>query len=171
MQCWQCATAQSAQLSQFTNSSAASVSIFCSTIHRCAASHFLFFNAARRSLRRDLSMPRHSLLVGALLAATLVVANGCRSCSSCHDYDPPVANCQCGHCPQCGCHGGSACGCSGGSACGCNGGSCDSGRYCDRRRLHTGRRSRRGCPGRRPNGFAAQRAAAIWNAYPTAGKF
>jgi len=68
-------------------------------------------------------MPRHSLLIGALLATTLIVANGCRSCSSCHDYDPPVANCQCGHCPQCGCNGGSACGCQGSSACDCNGGS------------------------------------------------
>ncbi|HEX2474166.1 MAG TPA: hypothetical protein VHK01_05445 [Lacipirellulaceae bacterium] len=34
------------------------------------------------------------------VAATISAANsGCRSCSSCHDYDPPVANCD-----ACGCN-------------------------------------------------------------------
>jgi hypothetical protein len=68
------------------------------------------------------SMLRHSLVLAALLATTLVSANGCQSCSSCHDYDPPVANCQCGGCePQCGCSEG----CSGGgcSSCACGNGS------------------------------------------------
>jgi hypothetical protein len=36
-----------------------------------------------------------------LLAATLFSYAGCRSCSSCHDCDPPVANCGAG---GCGCH-------------------------------------------------------------------
>ena len=31
-----------------------------------------------------------------LLAATS--SNGCRSCSNCHDYAPPVANCDCNAC-------------------------------------------------------------------------
>src|SRR5215203_1214425 len=63
-------------------------------------------------------MLRHSLLCAALMAITLLGANGCRSCSSCHDYDPPVANCHCGHCPRCGY---SADGCNTGcSSCGCS---------------------------------------------------
>ena len=36
-----------------------------------------------------------------LLAATVFTYAGCRSCSSCHDCDPPVANCDAG---GCGCH-------------------------------------------------------------------
>lgn len=32
-----------------------------------------------------------------ILGSTLALA-GCRSCQSCHDYDPPVANCECGTC-------------------------------------------------------------------------
>ena len=71
-------------------------------------------------------MFRPCLLLFGLTLSTLLFANGCQSCSSCHDYDPPVANCQCGHCSQCGCSGGaSACGCGGGSGtsggCGCGG--------------------------------------------------
>src|SRR3954447_24757378 len=70
-------------------------------------------------------MLRHSLLCAALLVTTLLGANGCRSCSSCHDYDPPVANCHCGHCPQCGYSGGCNTGCSscggGPGSCGCGG--------------------------------------------------
>lgn len=27
---------------------------------------------------------------------------GCRSCQNCHDYDPPVADCQCAGCTACG---------------------------------------------------------------------
>jgi hypothetical protein len=68
-------------------------------------------------------MLRHSLVLAALWATSLISANGCQSCSSCHDYDPPVANCNYG--PQCGCHGGSS-NCSG---CGCNHGSGSSGPY------------------------------------------
>ena len=34
-------------------------------------------------------------------AAMTMPFSGCRSCSSCHDYDPPVANC---HGNACGCH-------------------------------------------------------------------
>jgi hypothetical protein len=34
------------------------------------------------------------------MAATTTYCGGCRSCSSCHDYDPPVAN----GCNACGCH-------------------------------------------------------------------
>lgn len=66
-------------------------------------------------------MLRHSLFLAALLTATIVSADGCRSCSSCHDYDPPVANCEGGSCGQpCGCGDGcSSCGCADGS---CNGG-------------------------------------------------
>jgi len=61
-------------------------------------------------------MLRRSLILAALVVTTFF-ANGCQSCSSCHDYDSPVANCECGHCPQCDCNGGcSSCGCSGESS-------------------------------------------------------
>lgn len=30
-----------------------------------------------------------------LTAATTLSSLGCRSCSTCHDYDPPVAGCDC----------------------------------------------------------------------------
>ena len=40
-------------------------------------------------------MPRHWLFLLGLVAALLLPVGGCRSCSSCHDYDPPVANCEC----------------------------------------------------------------------------
>lgn len=60
-------------------------------------------------------MLRSSLFLSALLGLTLAAANGCQSCSSCHDYDPPVANCQCGPAAQ-------SCNSGGCSSCGCNGG-------------------------------------------------
>lgn len=34
--------------------------------------------------------------------ASVSFGTGCRSCQSCHDYDPPVANCQCAGCDTCG---------------------------------------------------------------------
>ncbi len=46
-------------------------------------------------------MSRHWLLLVGLLATLTVASGGCRSCSNCHDYDPPVAN---GDCNACGCH-------------------------------------------------------------------
>jgi len=40
-----------------------------------------------------------TLLFPALLAASAAVCSiGCRACSTCHDYDPPVDCCQCGTC-------------------------------------------------------------------------
>ena len=44
-------------------------------------------------------MLRHAILLVSVAVATLM--SGCRSCSSCHDYDPPVANCNSN---ACGCH-------------------------------------------------------------------
>jgi len=32
------------------------------------------------------------------LSLALTAAGGCRSCDACHDYDPPVANCDCNAC-------------------------------------------------------------------------
>ena len=58
-------------------------------------------------------MLRYALIVASLLGLLGLSTGGCRSCSSCHDYDPPVANCGGGDC-------GASCGCS---ACG---GSCES---------------------------------------------
>jgi hypothetical protein len=46
-------------------------------------------------------MPRQWLLLAGMIASTMVACGGCRSCSNCHDYDPPVANCDCN---ACGCH-------------------------------------------------------------------
>lgn len=74
-------------------------------------------------------MLRH-LLLSIVLGTTLTLAGGgCRSCSSCHDYDGPVADCN-----QCGCgRTGSAsnCGacspCDGAAPCNCAGGACGSG--------------------------------------------
>jgi hypothetical protein len=48
-----------------------------------------------------LVVSRHWLLVIGVVAATAVTCGGCRSCSNCHDYDPPVANCDCN---ASGCH-------------------------------------------------------------------
>lgn len=58
----------------------------------------------------------------AVLIVTFSLANsGCRSCSSCHDYDRPVADCECGTC--CGRAGSAFTGCSDG---GCTTSGCDS---------------------------------------------
>jgi hypothetical protein len=46
-------------------------------------------------------MRRHAILLIWVAAAMFMSACGCRSCSSCHDYDPPVANCGSN---ACGCH-------------------------------------------------------------------
>lgn len=61
-------------------------------------------------------MLRRCLLLSALVTATLLSAGGCRSCSDCHDYDPPVLGCDCGGYGQ---RAGSVCGCDG-----CGGNSC-----------------------------------------------
>src|SRR3989304_111525 len=74
-------------------------------------------------------MLRH-LLLSVVLGTTLTLAGGgCRSCSSCHDYDGPVADCN-----NCGCGGAgsvSNCGagspCDGAAPCNCAGGACNSG--------------------------------------------
>src|SRR5437868_15279087 len=57
-------------------------------------------------------MLRYTFVLAGLLSLAGFFAGGCHSCSSCHDYDPPVANCQ----PGSGCAGGS---CNG--ACNCGG--------------------------------------------------
>src|SRR3954470_24795002 len=55
-------------------------------------------------------MSRFTFILAGLLGFAGLSSGGCRSCSSCHDYDPPVANCQCGSCgAQCGCT--PSCGC------------------------------------------------------------
>ncbi|MEX2093209.1 MAG: hypothetical protein WD971_11055 [Pirellulales bacterium] len=74
-------------------------------------------------------MLRH-LVLSIVLGTTLTLAGGgCRSCSSCHDYDGPVADCnQCGggrtgsasHCGACS-------PCDGAAHCNCAGGACSSG--------------------------------------------
>jgi hypothetical protein len=69
-------------------------------------------------------MLRSSLFALGLVLATMLGNSGCQSCSSCHDYDCPVADCQCGHCPQCN---GGGCGC--GAHGGCTSGCCNSGGY------------------------------------------
>jgi hypothetical protein len=46
-------------------------------------------------------MPRQWPLLIGLTAAAILNSGGCRSCSNCHDYDPPVADCECN---ACGCH-------------------------------------------------------------------
>lgn len=38
------------------------------------------------------------LIAAVLFCATSTFSIGCRSCQSCHDYDSPVANCNCNHC-------------------------------------------------------------------------
>jgi hypothetical protein len=40
-------------------------------------------------------MERNSLLFASLVCGIALSASGCRSCSSCHDYSPPVADCEC----------------------------------------------------------------------------
>jgi hypothetical protein len=63
------------------------------------------------------SMSRFAFVLATLFSIAGLSSGGCRSCSSCHDYDPPVANCQSGSCAApCGC---ASCGNGGCSACGC----------------------------------------------------
>ena len=72
-------------------------------------------------------MLRHCFFLLGLMAATTLSGGGCRSCSDCHDYDPPVAGCDCGG----GQRAGSVCGCgscgSGVSMTSCGTGGCGSG--------------------------------------------
>src|SRR6478672_3926051 len=93
----------------------------------CAA----FDGRDEHSSFQDTVMLRFSFLVVALAGAAGLSAGGCRSCSSCHDYDPPVANCQCSSCGEpCGCTGcggcntGGSCGNCGCSSCNSAGGAC-----------------------------------------------
>jgi hypothetical protein len=74
-------------------------------------------------------MLRHLVLSLVLGTSLSLAGGGCRSCSSCHDYDGPVADCG-----NCGCgRTGSAsnCGacspCDNGCPCNCDGGACSSG--------------------------------------------
>jgi hypothetical protein len=90
---------------------------------------------AREGLSR---MLRHLLLSLALGSTLALAGGGCRSCSSCHDYDSPVADCNCGcgragsnsHCGACSpCDSACPSNCSGG-ACGpggCATGGCNCG--------------------------------------------
>ena len=74
------------------------------------------------------------LLLSLVLGTTLSLAGGgCRSCSSCHDQDGPVADCGCGsgrtgsvsNCGACSpCDNSCPSNCSGGA---CNGGGCSTG--------------------------------------------
>jgi hypothetical protein len=48
---------------------------------------------------KEATMLRRAILLTFVAAAILSANSGCRSCSSCHDYDPPVANCG-----ACGCN-------------------------------------------------------------------
>src|SRR3954454_14684338 len=59
-------------------------------------------------------MSRYTFVLAALVSLAGFSSGGCRSCSSCHDYDPPVANCGCCESP-CNCSQGS------GSPCNCGG--------------------------------------------------
>jgi hypothetical protein len=43
-------------------------------------------------------MSRLSLILSSVVIAASLSSVGCRSCSTCHDYDPPVANCDCNGC-------------------------------------------------------------------------
>jgi hypothetical protein len=78
------------------------------------------------SSHKDAGMFRSGLLVFGLILSATIANGGCQSCSSCHDYDCPVANCNCGHCPQCcptaGC---TSCGCGSCSEGGCDEGGCE----------------------------------------------
>ena len=87
------------------------------------------------------AMLRH-LLLSIVLGTTLTLSGGgCRSCSSCHDYDGPVADCdncgsgRAGSVSNCGagspCDEAAPCHCAGG-ACGpdgCSSGNCNCGRH------------------------------------------
>jgi hypothetical protein len=73
-------------------------------------------------------MLRHLLLSLVLGTSLALAGGGCRSCSSCHDYDGPVADCGCG----CGRTGSASnCGatspCDNGCPCNCSGGTCNGG--------------------------------------------
>jgi hypothetical protein len=52
----------------------------------------LFSHAWKLAMRRIL------LLFATLALSTSLASTGCRSCSSCHDYSPPVADCGCSSC-------------------------------------------------------------------------
>ena len=58
-------------------------------------------------------MSRLWMVLLAVVAAASLSSTGCRSCSTCHDYDPPVANCDC---HACGCNraGSAYCNCASG---------------------------------------------------------
>jgi hypothetical protein len=43
-------------------------------------------------------MQRTFLFLATLAAASVLTSLGCRSCDSCYDYSPPVANCGCNSC-------------------------------------------------------------------------
>ena len=43
-------------------------------------------------------MVRPLVLLAGLAVGIALAAAGCQSCSSCHDYDAPVANCDCNAC-------------------------------------------------------------------------
>src|SRR5215467_12598982 len=76
-------------------------------------------------------MSRYYLFLAAIIGMVVASSGGCRGCSSCHDYDPPVANspyaCPCG-CNGCGYGGCGSCGCSSCGSCNscgtCGGGQC-----------------------------------------------
>jgi hypothetical protein len=70
-------------------------------------------------------MSRFAMLLAVLISATTLTAGGCRSCSSCHDYDPPVAGCDCAYGTE-RCGSANGCSCSGG---GCATGDCAGGQY------------------------------------------
>src|SRR3954447_766396 len=67
-------------------------------------------------------MSRYTFVLAAVVSLTGLSSGGCRSCSSCHDYDPPCSHCNCGCSAPCGCNGcgSSGCGCSGGGCSTCN---------------------------------------------------
>jgi hypothetical protein len=70
-------------------------------------------------------MLRYWLTLAVLLTGTTLPAGGCRSCSDCHDYDPPVANCDCpGGVHRAGSN--SACECDAGTSCGAGACGCES---------------------------------------------
>src|SRR6478735_3070403 len=68
------------------------------------------------------SMSGYTFVLAAFVGLAGLSSGGCRSCSSCHDYDSPVSSCACGCAAPCGCNG---CGCSGGGCSTCS--SCGSG--------------------------------------------
>jgi hypothetical protein len=78
-----------------------------SPINRAAAAARLL------TLEGMLAMPRLSQILICVVMAAGLSSMGCRSCSTCHDYDPPVANCGCN---GCGCNraGSAYCGCASG---------------------------------------------------------